>query len=320
MDYPELNVYELCSLSKLYGGGAPYKLSPRYYAFRFPGYMLPRLVSRLCGSHNAGLLLGVYAEDELAEAGKRLNRLIGKGTYMVEHHPRNFASVGLLTPFISAKVNLTSPTHRVTVAKIGGEFLVGLSTHSTARTALSANPPKTWSYFHPGVLPAYFSGLMCNLAMCPDNGRLLDPFCGAGSTLVAAATIGLEPFGIEVNRKQAYGSRRNMVELHIGYAGVILGDSSRQCFKENVFDAAVFDPPYGRVASLHGRRFEDLVRETLTWLDSSLKKGGRICFLYPRGSLSPQAVEHTGFKPLFTSEIVVHRSLTRVVAVAQKNG
>ncbi len=34
---------------------------------------------------------------------------------------------------------------------------------------------------------------------CPPGGGVLDPFCGSGSTLVAAELLGLKGYGMEVD-------------------------------------------------------------------------------------------------------------------------
>lgn len=37
-------------------------------------------------------------------------------------------------------------------------------------------------------------------AFCPEDGLVLDPFCGSGSTLVAATDAGCDYLGIELDR------------------------------------------------------------------------------------------------------------------------
>ena len=39
------------------------------------------------------------------------------------------------------------------------------------------------------------------LASCPPGGVVLDPFCGTGTTLLAARNLGLQSVGIDVSRR-----------------------------------------------------------------------------------------------------------------------
>lgn len=39
------------------------------------------------------------------------------------------------------------------------------------------------------------------LATCPENGTVLDPFCGTGTTLVAARNLGRKSVGIDISRR-----------------------------------------------------------------------------------------------------------------------
>ncbi len=49
---------------------------------------------------------------------------------------------------------------------------------------------------HPTVKPLALMRYLCKL-VTPSNGNLLDPFCGSGSTLVAAKQLGFNAVGIE---------------------------------------------------------------------------------------------------------------------------
>jgi DNA modification methylase len=52
---------------------------------------------------------------------------------------------------------------------------------------------------HPTVKPLDLMAYLCKLTMTPTGGTVLDPFCGSGSTIVAAIQVGREAIGIEKN-------------------------------------------------------------------------------------------------------------------------
>lgn len=55
--------------------------------------------------------------------------------------------------------------------------------------------------FHPTVKPLKLMKYLINLIMPPENGLLLDPFAGSGSTILAAKQLGFEAIGIEREAK-----------------------------------------------------------------------------------------------------------------------
>ena len=50
---------------------------------------------------------------------------------------------------------------------------------------------------HPTVKPIALMKYIITLLAPPNNPTLLDPFCGSGSTLVAAKELGINAIGIE---------------------------------------------------------------------------------------------------------------------------
>lgn len=51
------------------------------------------------------------------------------------------------------------------------------------------------------------------LAGCPPKGLVLDPFCGSGTTLVAAKHLGLNYVGVELNPEYAELSIKNLAQI-----------------------------------------------------------------------------------------------------------
>jgi putative methyltransferase (TIGR01177 family) len=319
-DHFELNVNELRCLSKLFGGSEPTQLVEDYFSIKLNPSNVDGFITRVCGSKEIGLLMGIFDESELKEAATKAQLSVKGSSYKVVCRPFRKDLVALFANGIGGKVCVGNPQLIVNVSRLNGKYLVGVSPAVTTRVRLTQRPPKKWAYFHAGVLPPHFSALMCNLTACPEMGVLIDPFCGAGSTLVAASVLRIRVLGVELGKKQVYGCRRNMAFLGLTHnvMGIIRADASRLPTKKAVFDSAVFDPPYGRVSSLFGQEFEELLSNVLRGLWLSLKPNGKICFLCPLTEEAVNVVEDKGFEVVYTHKIPVHRSLTRLLIVADK--
>jgi DNA modification methylase len=64
---------------------------------------------------------------------------------------------------------------------------------------------------HPTVKPLKLLEYLCKLTAMPD-GLILDPFCGSGSTLLAARALGLKSIGIDINREYCKIAKRRLGE------------------------------------------------------------------------------------------------------------
>jgi len=53
------------------------------------------------------------------------------------------------------------------------------------------------------------------LTTCPQNGVVLDPFCGTGTTLIAASALGRSGIGIDTSRTYADMTKERLTELKI---------------------------------------------------------------------------------------------------------
>ena len=77
------------------------------------------------------------------------------------------------------------------------------------------NPRKPKANHHPTVKPLALMRYLIQMVIPPD-GVVLDPFCGSGSTLVAAAELGFHAIGIELSEEYAEIAARRIDHGSIG--------------------------------------------------------------------------------------------------------
>jgi tRNA (guanine10-N2)-dimethyltransferase len=194
--------------------------------------------------------------------------------------------------------------------------------HDHGRMLLAAAPPpvrrRGWAnrrarrrpYFHPVALYPKFARTLVNLTQVPEGGLLLDPFCGTGSILIEAATIGVLPVGIDIARRMCLGTRANLDFLGIENSlGIVQADVRMPPVR--AAHAIATDVPYGRDASTWGAAPQELVRRVLAYAVEVLTPGRRAVVMH---SL-PQVEAPAGLRLTERHILPVHRSLTRRIDV-----
>lgn len=76
---------------------------------------------------------------------------------------------------------------------------------------------------HPSLKPQAFMRQLAWAVLPLGKGRILDPFCGGGSTLAAAAALGFESVGIEIDHEYAQIAKRaipKLAELEISVVNI----------------------------------------------------------------------------------------------------
>lgn len=148
-------------------------------------------------------------------------------------------TIRLTADALHAYPNLDTPQHRFLVVVQHdrlwfGEILVE-GQHAYVRH--DAKPYRTSS-----SLPSRLARALVNL-VSPPACSILDPFCGTGSILLEAQSLGLAVYGVDKNTKMVGMSRRNL--RHYGYAGEVLPGDAQEC--QQTAGAIVTDLPYGRL-------------------------------------------------------------------------
>jgi len=140
---------------------------------------------------------------------------------------------------LQAYPDLSDPQHRFLVAAQANRLWFGEILAEPARDYRlhDAKPYRTSS-----SLPARLARALVNL-VAPPAQSILDPFCGTGSILLEAGTLGLPAYGLDHNIKMVGMSRRNLA--HFGYPAQVTLGEALACTQ--TADAIVTDLPYGRL-------------------------------------------------------------------------
>ena len=135
---------------------------------------------------------------------------------------------------------------------------------------------------HPALFPAQLVERIIECFLPPDGRIVLDPFCGLGSTVVAARNLGKLGIGLDINPEYVKAARARLGRRQVGQerapalpSRVIRANASDvlKHAKPNSIDLVVTSPPYwdvltrrrsadGKAVRNYGERSADLGRVT----------------------------------------------------------
>jgi tRNA (guanine10-N2)-dimethyltransferase len=165
-------------------------------------------------------------------------------------------------------------------------------------------------------MQAKLARCMVNLAHPRTDDLILDPFCGTGTMLIEAALIGCRTVGLDVQRRMARGTLRNMKHFKVKPEGIIVTDA--RTLPISKLDCVVTDPPYGTSSTTLKRTTKQIIEEILATVYDLLDKGRRICIAAPKKLNIVQTGTDLGYKHIESHFVYVHRSLTREIVVFEK--
>jgi len=215
-----------------------------------------------------------------------------------------------------AKVNLKNPEKTFLGVLTSEKFIFGLKLAEILPKPFVERRPRKKPFFHPSAMSAKLTRCMVNLAKPKTGGLLIDPFCGTGSTLIEAALIGCRVLGLDIKRRMARGSLKNLIYFNIKPEGLIVADARSPPIRKA--DCVVTDPPYGRSATTLRRTTKQIVEEVLVTANSMLDMRRRICIAAPKTLDIGRVGADLGYKHLESHFVYVHRSLTREIAIFEK--
>ena len=215
-----------------------------------------------------------------------------------------------------ARVKLKKPDKTFVGILTSGRFVFGLKLAEIEPKPFVERRPRKKPFFHPSAMQAKLARCMVNLARPKAGDLVFDPFCGTGTTLIEAALIGCHTLGLDIQRRMARGTLRNLAHFGVKPEGIIVADARNLPIAE--VGCVVTDPPYGISSTTVKRTTSQIVEELLTSLCEQLGSGQRVCLAAPKTLKISRFGAALGYKHLESHFVYVHRSLTREVVVFEK--
>jgi len=223
-------------------------------------------------------------------------------------------------------VNLENPSKTFVLLLTAQTCLFCWLLHSVDKKQFEERKPHLRPFFSPGVIMPKSARALANLSGVKANELFLDPFCGTGGILIEAGMIGAMIIGADVQDKMVKGAKDNL--KFFGLRGdLIVSTATKIPLKGDSVDAVATDMPYGRASFVSGSGsfipesrsvfLERLYRDALDEIHRVLKPGRRAVIVSNSPSFNYLSHEH-GFRLLEKHTYRVHKSLTRYIAVLEK--
>ncbi|MBI5860344.1 MAG: methyltransferase domain-containing protein [Nitrosarchaeum sp.] len=204
----------------------------------------------------------------------------------------------MITKFSKAQVSLENPDITIYLVFTEGGNFFGFSKRFEGE-----DRPKKIKKF-PHELDWKLTRVMINLIGLKEGETVCDPFCGTGTTLLEAESMGIHAIGLDFDEKMYNISRENLDAN--GYKSkIIKADFSQLTNMIDEFDGIVTDLPYG-TASKSSENPEELMKKFV----SILPKRKKIAIMCKKGFEKKLKIN-----PIKKYEIYRHKSLTRTILI-----
>ena len=304
-DYPELASDEIIAISKMYDRFAKAKvisnlviiqsktswteITRRASFVKVSGQILRKM---------SGLFLDEGNFQILKNANTFVCRIINLSTKQFDIPELERLMGNMISKFSHAKVELEDPDITVYLIFTDKESFFGFS-----KRVRKINRPKKIKN-HPHELDWKLTRVMINLIGLKEGETVCDPFCGTGTTLLEAESMGIHAIGLDFDEKMYKISKENLKAN--GYKSKVFKSDFQELSKiSEKFDGIVTDLPYG-VASKVSEKPEEILKKFF----SILPRRKRMAIMYKKEMDSNLKLD--GLKKY---EIYRHKSLTRTILI-----
>ncbi|MBU0661291.1 hypothetical protein KKG22_03895 [Patescibacteria group bacterium] len=229
-------------------------------------------------SLNASQKRGITLKKQLKESGRSVRFIEPKNTATILHN-------GL----IKKKTDLTV-YHGALYASVGLQPIEELSKRDYGRPGRDSKS---------GMLPPKLAKILINLSQTPQDKTLLDPFCGSGTVLMEAMTMGYQKLvGSDISPKAIEDSVKNIDWVKKTYTlevdtDVFVADaqSLKGTLKQEKIFGVATEPYLGVPLRGHenraflehqARELAELYTQTFKTLSSVMSRGGSVVFIIPQ--------------------------------------
>jgi len=304
-DYLELAIDEIIAISKMYDRFSKVKvisnlviiqsktnwneIARRASFVRVSGQILRKM---------SGLFLNEDNFEVLKNAKTFVCRIINLSSKQF-NIPELESSMGdMISKFSHAKVELEDPDITIYLIFTDKENFFGFS----KRIKEKIRPKKIKN--HPHELDWKLTRVMINLIGLKEGETVCDPFCGTGTTLLEAESMGIHGIGLDFDEKMYKISKENLKAN--GYKSKVFKSDFQELSKiSGKFDGIVTDLPYG-IASKASEKPEKILKKFF----SILPRRKRMAIMYKK-----ELDSNLKLDKLKKYEIYRHKSLTRTILI-----
>ena len=304
-DYPEIATDEIISIAKTYDRFAKIKTISNLVIIQSKTSW-EKIAKRATFVKVSGQILrkmsGLFLDEENFEVLKNAKTFVCRIINLSSNQfniPELESSMGdMISKFSQAKVSLDNPDITVYLIFTDKENFFGFS----KRIKKQIRPKKIKK--HPHELDWKLTRAMINLAGLHEGETVCDPFCGTGTTLLEAESMGINAIGLDFDEKMYQISKENLDAN--GFQSKLIKDDFSELQKfAGEFDGIVTDLPYGR-ASKTSENPEDVLRKFVAILPRKKK----IAVMCKKG-----LEKRLKINPIRKYEIYRHKSLTRTILI-----